>query len=318
MVDPPISGFTKRRQLPVKLLKGHADLFAVYGGQTFATWMIEQGYSLRTVELYGLYARRASEHLRAQGRSLSRATPEHIEDFWSTLPTSASSRNGARHALIAWYRFRGKRDGGPARLLERIPPPDSLPRPVPEVDYGQMLAAAREMGSIWRTFGSLVCLTGCRMSEARKARWHQFELRGDNPVWYIEGKGSKRRGPKVRQVPLTAPLVDALLAWRRECPSPDWVFPSEHSATGYVSASYLNQVLTEICEQARIERATAHRWRHTVATITLDRTKNVLGVQGLMGHANLNTTQGYARLLPGRLKEVVDSLEPPDGDGEVA
>jgi len=293
----------------LKSLRRHADLFAVNGGQSFATWLIEQGYSLRTVELYGLYARRASAHMRANGRSLSRATERDVTAFWSTLPTSSSSRNGCRHALIAWYRFRGRRDGGPARLLERIPPPDTLPRPVAEVDYAEALAAAREMGGIWRAFGSIMCLTGCRMSEARRARWHQFELRGDNPVWYIEGKGSKRRGPKIRQVPLTAELVAALKQWRAESPSPDWVFPSDLSSTGHVSASYLNHVLTEVCEQARIDRATAHRWRHTVATIALDRTGNLLGVQHFMGHANLNTTQVYTKLLPGRLKEIVESLE---------
>lgn len=284
-----------------------ADVRNVRTDAAFRTWMVGQGYSPRTVALYGLYVRQASEWLSARGSSLAQANEHDLNEWWSTLPLSASSRNGARHALRAWYRHRGKRDGGPAAGIERIPAPLSLPRPLPADEFDLLTRAAQALGGVHELFITLLASTGCRIGEAQRARWHQFEL-GDQPVWYIEGKGARRRGPKVRQVPVNDSLSVVLARWRTESRSPDWLFPSERSARGYQHQSTLRRRLTEVCEAAGVDRATAHRWRHTVATVGLERTGDLRGVQELLGHASLATTQVYTKVQPGRLRGIVDCL----------
>jgi integrase/recombinase XerD len=174
-----------------------------------------------------------------------------------------------------------------------------------------MLAAAAEMGGLWETFASLLAYTGCRMSEAARARWTQLELDGEHPVWYVEGKGARRRGPKVRVVPLNAELVDVLHRWRATSDSPDWLFPSDRSVSGHLHQSTLQKRLSEVCEAAEIQRATAHRWRHSVATIALQRTGDLRGVQSLLGHASLATTQIYTKVIPDQLRALVDALGRP-------
>lgn len=66
----------------------------------------------------------------------------------------------------------------------------------------------------------------------------------------------------------------------------------------------------KICEAADIERATPHQWRHTVATVALDRSRDIRALQELLGHASLATTQIYTKVLPGRLRTLVETLEP--------
>lgn len=275
---------------------------------TFAAWLTNHGYSMRTVELYGRYVARAAAGLAEQRVSLPRATYDHLYAWWATLPQSSSSRNGARHALIAFYRYRGRDDGAPAHRLPRIPAPTMLPRPVDPLTYDELRQAADRLGGIHRILGALLADTGCRIGEARRARWHQFELRGDDPRWYIEGKGSRRRGPKERSVPINDHLREALLVWRAECTSADWLFASDRSATGYVTRCTLARRLEEICLDAQVERITPHRVRHSVATIGLEATGDLRAVQELLGHASLATTQIYTQVTTRRLRTVTDAL----------
>lgn len=275
-------------------------------GMTFREWLADQHYSPRSVTLYDQYARRAQAWLRDHHRTLRGARPVDIREWWSTLPPSSSSRNGARHALLAWYRFHGHRDGGPARFIDRIPAPQTLPRPVTEADYIALLHAADRMGGIWEPFVGLLTLTGCRIGEAAAARWSQFDLA--ESTWRVEGKSSRRRGPKVRVVPLHPALAAALLRWRAETDSPDWLFSSVRSASGHLTVGTLQQRLTEACEEAGIPRATGHRWRHTVATLGLRRTGRLRSVQALLGHASLATTQIYTKLDVSELRDLVGAL----------
>lgn len=288
-------------------------------GESFHHWLLNHSYAPRTISMYAQYVARADDALRSQGRSLKRVTHDDLYEWWSSLPLTASSRNGARHALIAYQRYRGHPDGGPAHLLPRIPAPEMLPRPVPAEVYSALREAADELGGIHRILGALLADTGCRINEARTARWHQFELRGDDPSWRIEGKGSRRRGPKVRVVPVNAHLRSALAAWRAECPSADWLFPSDRSSTGYVSRTTLARALEEVCEVAACDRVVPHEMRHTVATMALDLTGDLRATQSLLGHASLATTQIYTKVSAARLRLVTDVLvDPPDDPAPLA
>lgn len=273
----------------------------------FALWLAEEGYAGRTVELYGLYIERARRWLSDRNRSLARATEADLRSWWSTLPPSSSSRNVARHALIAYDRYRGKKNGGNASALPRIPAPLGVPRPVDEETFAVLIRTAHDMGGVHEAIGCLLGYTGCRIGEATHARWSQFDL-GSDPVWYAEGKGSRRSGPKVRAIPLNEPLVDVLRRWQMSTQSPDWVFPSQRSRSGHLHHSFLRQMIYDIADQANMDRVNPHRWRHSVATIALEETNDLRAVADLLGHANVATTHMYTRVARRRLRALVDVL----------
>ncbi len=296
----------------LKVSGRRADLRLVAERGEFRSWLAEQGYSRRTCQLYGQLTGRCASHLRDRGVTLGRAKVDDLRAFWATVPPTRASRNGVRNALLAYYRYRGRRDGGPAAELPNLPEPIYMPRPRGEDDFSDFISASRRLGGEAEMLGCLLAYTGCRISEAERARWSQFDLHSSYPAWYIEGKGSRRRGVKLRKVDINNSLLTVLLRWRIASGSADWLFPSTYSTTGHRGQTSLRRIVTAICEAADIERATPHEWRHTVATISLDRSRDIRALQELLGHSSLATTQRYADVLPGRLRALVDTLEVDD------
>lgn len=274
----------------------------------FGEWLGEQGFSPRTIALYKYLVRRAAVFLRARGQTLGRADLAALHAFWLTVPPSRSSRAGVRYALIAYYRYRGRKDGRPANGLPTLPAPYRLPRPLAEAEYMAFLAAGRTLGGRYKLIAELLGYTGCRFTEMRKAAWHQFDLASDPPVWYIEGKGARKRGAKTRQIPLHPELVATLRAWRVADSHTDVLFPSERFPGRVLCDATIRNHIADIVALSGVEGFQPHRVRHTVATLALAATNDLRGVQELLGHASLASTQIYTGVLPGRLAALIEAL----------
>jgi integrase len=263
---------------------------------TFSAWMREEHYSDRTREKYlGLVTR-----ARITLGPLDRASAEQVRAWWATFPPSAASRNGVRNALVAYYRSKG--GVNPAVKLPRIPEGDPLPRPVAFEVYETLFDAARDLGGKYEMLYMLLAWTGCRISEATVARRAQFDLGAG--TWRIVGKGSRRKGPKERIVPLHGDLAAQVRVW----PEPDWLFPSR-GGTGPADRSTTAKWMRELVEHGGVA-ATAHQIRHTVATLGLERSRDVRAVQELLGHASLATTQRYTFVTAERTRSLVALLGP--------
>jgi integrase len=274
-------------------------------GRVFAAWLTHRHYSPATVANYVAYVERAEQAL----GPLEHTGFEDLFDWWAGLPDTASSRNGARKALIGWWHSTGDGDGGPAVRLPQLAPPPGSPNPVDRSVFVALHTAAVGLGGEHQALAVLLGSTGCRISEARLARWEQFRLDGDRPVWRVVGKGSARRGPKLRDLALHQSAVTVLRRWRRACPSRVWVFPSPRLSGRPLTDGTIRRRVYEIADAAGVDdRVNPHRWRHTVATAALDGTGNLAAVQDLLGHADPATTRRYASVSFDRMFEVVDAV----------
>lgn len=276
------------------------------GQREFTRWMIEHRYAPKSIEAYVSHARRCHTLLAADGQTLRRARTSDIRRYMSTLTVSAASWNQARKALKAYYRSISRRPN-PVDDIEAVPEPDRLPRPLSEEGHERFLAATHALGGVHRVIGLLFATTGVRFSGLQHARWGQFELRGDAPLWRIEGKGSGRRGPKSYQVPLHGEVVPVIVAWRLQCSSPEWVLPGGTRA-GHISERMMRGAFADICQLAGLPGVVPHQLRHTVATAALERSDNLRAVQELLGHADITSTQRYTKVMPSRLRSLVEQL----------
>lgn len=187
-----------------------------------------------------------------------------------------------------------------------LPAPDGHPRPVGDATFARLRAAAFAMGGVHHTAAVLFATTGCRIGEARVARWDQFCFEG-RASWRVVGKGRRQRGPKEREIPLHETAVRVLRDWRENCGSRTWVFPSPVHPGRPVADQTMRRRVYEIAEAAGVdEHCNPHRWRHTVGTATLDGTGNLAVVQDLLGHADPATTRRYSRVAFDRMREAVD------------
>lgn len=268
----------------------------------FKARLRRQQYAPKTIRVYANYMVRAEQHV----GNLKTATTDDLQRFLDTLPPRAPSLRMARKALIAYYKTLGGKN--PAIDLLVPPEPDRLPRPIAENEHPRYLTAADSLTNTHRVVGYLWGYTGARFSEIRFARWIDFELRTD-PRWRVVGKGSGRRGPKERVVPLNSQLVDALRAHRATTPRCEYVLPGQRHP--WIGENHLYDLHHDICTAAGLEGTVPHQLRHTVITLALDRTGDMTAVKDFVGHSSFSSLQKYAGLLPGRLRSVSESLDAP-------
>lgn len=274
---------------------------ALTGTRSLEAWLIGRHYAPATIRLYVGYCRRAEL---ACG-NLDTAAADVLYDWWTTVPGSPSSRNGARKSLHAYYRAGGDDTGGPAAELPCWSEPAGDPDPVQDPVFDRLRAAAAGLGGVHQVAAVLLATTGCRITEARCARWEAFDLDGSR--WRIVGKGSKRRGPKQRVVPLHESAVAVLAAWRHVCGSDVHVFPSRLVAGRPVTDCTMRNIVYRVSDAARVAHVNPHRWRHTFATAALNGTGDLAAVQDLLGHANPATTRRYTLVADTRLRQAVDA-----------
>jgi site-specific recombinase XerD len=80
--------------------------------------------------------------------------------------------------------------------------------------------------------------------------------------------------------------------YRRPAEAPLWTRPDGKP----VDYNWLQRHLAALADAAGVTSLTAHRLRHTLATRLLNAGMDITGIQKLLGHEYLVTTQIYARI----------------------
>ena len=160
--------------------------------------------------------------------------------------------------------------------------------------------ALRDTAVVELLYGS-----GLRVAELCALGPDDLDLRRRSvAVW---GKGSKQR-----QVPLSAPSVDAVAAWVTHG---RLTLATQESPD---DALFLNQRgrrlgprdVRRILDRRALSPTHPHALRHTFATHLLDGGADLRAVQELLGHTDLATTQIYTHVSKERLKAVYDTTHP--------
>ncbi len=169
------------------------------------------------------------------------------------------------------------------------------------------LLAARD-----RALFELAYSSGLRVSELVAVRWHDFATGMDE--LRVTGKGNK-----TRVVPVGSQARAALADWRALQPPGEFVFPGRKS--GHLGARAVQIRLRQLgLRQGVAQRLHPHLLRHSCASHVLESSQDLRGVQELLGHADIATTQIYTHLDFQHLARVYDSAHPrarrkPRGEG---
>ncbi len=127
---------------------------------------------------------------------------------------------------------------------------------------------------------------------------------------HVLGKGSKRRS-----VPVGAQALSALKAWLAvredipKCSAEPALFLSRLGRR--LTSAQLRQRLQQIAQRAGLPtQVHPHMLRHSFASHLLQSSGDLRGVQELLGHAHITTTQVYTRLDFQHLAKVYDAAHP--------
>jgi integrase/recombinase XerC len=225
----------------------------------------------------------------------------------------AALRSFARHLSQAGH--------GPASAFAAIRGPrlpKTLPRPLsPDaalamLDTGTRAGSEREAWILARDAAVLALLygAGLRISEALGI------TRRDAPSGETDAVTVTGKGGKMRSVPVIAPIRRAIEEYLALCPyrlAPEG--PLFVGAKGGPLSARIVQLATAELRGALglPDTATPHALRHSFATHLLGRGGDLRGIQELLGHASLSTTQMYTKVDAARLIAAYDAAHPRAG-----
>jgi integrase/recombinase XerD len=230
-------------------------------------------------------------------------------------PRSAARRLSALRQLHRFLVSEGLRADDPLATLEAPRVGRALPKILSEEEVRALLEAAKSLDGIDGV--RLACIleilysSGLRVSEL--AGLKLASLSRDGRFLIVRGKGDKER-----LIPLAAPALAALEAWRaarlREFPlaaKSRFLFPTR-AASGHLTPARIAQLLKALAPKAGIDprRLSPHVLRHAFASHLVDRGADLRAVQQMLGHADIATTQIYTHVGGERLKRLVGTHHP--------
>ena len=289
----------------------------------------EKRLAERTLTLYALDLEKLSDLAAQANVALEAVQTMHIRRWVAQMHSGGRSGRGIALILSGWrgfYTWLGREGLVKSNPVQDVRAPKG-PKPLPKalnVDDAVQLAefTPKDDTDPWlacRDSAMVELLYGCGMrvgelvgldaqASAQAKGW--LDLEGGEA--HVLGKGSKRRS-----VPVGSKALDAVRAWlavRNEGLS---------AATAEQTALFIGRNGTRLTAQSIWQRlrqrslkaglATPvhpHMLRHSFASHVLQSSQDLRGVQELLGHANITTTQVYTRLDFQHLAKAYDAAHP--------
>ncbi len=290
----------------------------------------EKRLAERTVTLYSLDLEKLTDYAAQANVALEAVQSMHIRRWVAHMHSGGRSGRGIALILSGWrgfYVWLGRQGLVSSNPVQDVRAPKA-PKPLPKalsVDDAVQLAEYKtpdEAGDPWldcRDAALVELLYGCGLrvgelvgldvqASAQAKGWIDFEA-GEA---HVLGKGSKRRS-----VPVGSKALEAMQAWvavRGQGLTP---------ATAEQTAMFIGRNGTRLTAQAVWQRLRQrslkaglstpvhpHMLRHSFASHVLQSSQDLRGVQELLGHANITTTQVYTRLDFQHLAKAYDAAHP--------
>ena len=221
-------------------------------------------------------------------------------------PKSLQRRLSACRSFYQWLLKHGRVIANPAAGLKAPKAARKLPQVLDADEAVRLVEVPTDvpLGLRDRALLELFYSSGLRLSELCGLRWGDLDLLEGYVT--VLGKGSKQR-----KVPVGSHARNALAAWRAEQGGDNaaQVFPGRGGAP--ISQRAVQIRLKQLAQrQGLFKHVHPHMLRHSFASHILESSGDLRGVQELLGHADIATTQIYTHLDFQHLAKVYDAAHP--------
>jgi len=284
----------------------------------------ERRLSPHSVRAYRLDLARFGEFLLAQNPSVELASlsKEHLRAYQQSLghlrPRTVGRRMAALRSLLFYAENEKLIAANPFegfRLRLRIG--RTLPRTLghktverffralynrPTPTPVARLRKLRDIAVVELLFGA-----GLRVGEVARLSAERIDLESDSIR--VHGKGSRERLVPIVSDELKTALSD--YAQNRAAVAADVpCFFVNQSGQSRLTEDAIRRALHRLARDAGVGRVTPHMFRHTFATLLLDRGVDLRVIQRLLGHSSIVTTTIYAHVSERSQRKVLTSANP--------
>ncbi len=287
---------------------------------------VERRLAVRTLALYTDAFERLQRNLTGLSVELRKLQPHHVRRWAGQLHAQGLAPRSIALVLSAWrglYRWLGREGLIDANPVDGVRAP-KMAKPLPKALSVDHAVALAESNGDDTTSSLLVARDRCMVELLYGCGLRAGELvgldvrAGDQASGWIDiadatahvlGKGSKRRS-----VPVGRPALVAVQ---------EWLAVRDQMARAGEAGLLVSQRGTRITAsqiRSRLKRRAIvaglpthvhpHMLRHSFASHLLQSSGDLRGVQELLGHANITTTQVYTQLDFGHLSKVYDAAHP--------
>ncbi|MCE4370645.1 tyrosine recombinase XerC [Xanthomonas hortorum] len=221
-------------------------------------------------------------------------------------PKSLQRRLSACRSYYAWLLKHGRIAASPAAAMRAPKAPRKLPQVLDADEAVRLVEVPTDalLGLRDRALLELFYSSGLRLSELCALRWRDLDL--ESGLVMVLGKGEKQR-----LVPVGSHAITALRAWLRDSGgrAETHVFPGR--AGGAISQRAVQIRIKQLAvRQGMFKDVHPHMLRHSFASHILESSGDLRGVQELLGHSDIATTQIYTHLDFQHLAKVYDAAHP--------
>lgn len=280
---------------------------------------LEKSFSVNTLDAYLRDLQKLINYYGDEGIDFRTVTLEQLDRFaGQLLQRGVGQRSIARilAGVRSFYRFLVLEEEIKKDPTELLSSPDNgkhLPEVLnlDEIDrIEQVIDKSREEGVRDHAIVEMLYSCGLRVSELCGLTFSDLFL--EQGYIHVRGKGNKDR-----LVPISQTAIDELRNWfvTRQAINvkpgeEDFVFISPHRGRRLSRITVFHN-LKEYARMAGIDKEISpHTLRHSFATHLLERGANLRGVQAMLGHENISTTEIYLQLDRQHLREEILTCHP--------
>jgi integrase/recombinase XerD len=154
----------------------------------------------------------------------------------------------------------------------------------------------------------LLFSTGARVSEIANLKTDNINLHTGNVI--IKGKGNKERVVQICNKESIAILKSYYCLFESKINSTGGYFLINRF-NKHLSDQSIRNIVKKLVHEAGIsKRITPHIFRHSFATLLLEKDVDIKYIQSLLGHSSINTTQIYTHVNRKRQRQLLNTRHP--------
>ena len=279
---------------------------------------VERGVSSNTIQSYRRDITKFINYLRKEKKDITTASREDVTDFMKDLKRKGlSGASIARNlaALKTFWKFLAMERVVPENVAAVIETPKTW-KTIPDVlnrqEVERLLKTPSRRGAASirdKAILELMYATGLRVSEVKGLKKANANLEAG----FVKCSG---KGGKERIVPLGGVACEAVGKYLENARQKlakkvgdEHLFLSKLGKS--LSRQSIWKMIKKYAKEAGIKKhITPHTLRHSFATHLLEGGAELRGVQEMLGHADISTTQIYTHINKDKLKKVHEKYHP--------